>query len=151
MTAVSRPGRLVAYAAAGWGVDACFTALNSLRRTGRPRRSSLWNAPVYGLAQPLFEPVHDRLRGRAPAPARGFVYGIGILGVEYAAGRVLRRALGAAPWDYSYAGRSIDGLVRPDFLPLWALFGLGLERVHDALMRPAIPSPGGRRGTAPRG
>ena len=95
--------------------------------------------------------MHDRLRGRAPAAARGLVYGIGILAVEYAAGRVLRRVLGAAPWDYSYAGRSIDGLVRPDFLPLWTLFGLGLERVHDALMRPAIPSPGGRRGTAPRG
>ena len=82
MTAVSRPGRLVAYAAAGWGVDACFTAFHSLRRTGRPRRSSLWNAPVYGLAQPLFEPVHDRLRGRASATARGLCYAVGILAVD---------------------------------------------------------------------
>ncbi|HEX6701936.1 MAG TPA: hypothetical protein VF101_14510 [Gaiellaceae bacterium] len=132
MTRVSRPGRLVAYAAAGWGVDACFTALNSLRRTGRPRRSSLWNAPVYALAQPLFEPLHDRLRGRSVA-ARGLVYGGGILAVEYTAGRVFRRTLGRAPWDYSYARYHVDGLVRPDFLPLWAIYGLALERVHDAL------------------
>jgi len=86
--------------------------------------------------------VHDRLRGRAPAPARGLVYGIGILGVEYAAGRVLRRALGAAPWDYSYAGRSIDGLVRPDFLPLWALFGLGLEARARRAHASGDPIPG---------
>ena len=134
MTPVSRPGRAVVYAAAGWGVDACFTALHSLRRGGRPRRSSLWNAPVYALAQPLFEPVHDRLRGRSVA-ARGLTYGAGILAVEYAAGRVFRRTLGRAPWDYSYARHNVDGLVRPDFLPLWALYGLALERLHDALER----------------
>jgi hypothetical protein len=132
VTRVSRPGRLVAYAAAGWGVDACFTAVNSVRRTGRARRSSLWNAPVYALAQPLFEPLHDRLRGRSVA-TRGLAYGGGILAVEYATGRLFRRTLGRAPWDYSYARRHIDGLVRPDFLPLWALYGLALERLHDAL------------------
>jgi hypothetical protein len=133
VTSVSRLGRLVVYAAAGWGVDACFTALHSLRRTGRPRRSSFWNAPVYALAQPLFEPLHDRLRGR-PVAARGVVYGVGILAVEYTTGRLFRRTLGRAPWDYSYARRHVDGLVRPDFLPLWALYGLALERLHDALI-----------------
>src|SRR2546423_2567282 len=138
---VSRVGRSLSYASIGWCVDACFTALHSLRRTGRARRSSFWNAPVYALAQPLFEPVHDALRDRASPPVRATIYGVGILGVEYAAGRVLRRALGAAPWDYSYTRRSIHGLVRPDFLPLWAAFGLGLERAHDLLTRPATPSP----------
>jgi hypothetical protein len=134
VTPVSRPGRAAVYAAAGWGVDACFTALNSLRRTGHPRRSSLWNAPVYALAQPLFEPMHDRLRGRS-AVTRGLAYGGGILVVEYGAGRLFRRALGRSPWDYSYARHHVDGLVRPDFLLLWAVFGLALERLHDALMR----------------
>jgi uncharacterized membrane protein len=145
---MSRPGRIAMYAAVGWGVDACFTAVNSLRRTGRARRSSLWNLPVYGLAQPLFEPVHDALRERARAPARAAIYGVGILGVEYATGRLLRRVLGAAPWDYSYASRHVDGLVRPDFLPLWGVFGLALERLHDALTRPAAPSRGDRRAPA---
>jgi hypothetical protein len=71
--------------------------------------------------------------------------------VEYGAGRALRWAFGAAPWDYSYTARSIDGLVRPDFLPLWGLFGLALERMHDALTEPAAPSPEGRPAPAARG
>ena len=87
---------------------------------------------MYGLAQPLFEPLHDRLRER-PLALRGTAYGLGILGVEYASGRVLRRLLGQAPWDYSSARFGIDGLVRLDYLPLWALFGLGLEHLDDAL------------------
>jgi uncharacterized membrane protein len=145
---VSRLGRFLSYASLGWSVDACFTALNSRRRTGLVQRSSLWNAPVYGLALPLFEPVHDALRERGRAPVRAAVYGAGILGVEYASGLLLRRVLGSAPWDYSYARRNVDGLVRPDFLPLWGLFGLALEPVHDALTRPAAPSRGARRGRA---
>lgn len=149
MRRVSRPGRLVAYATAGWGVDACFTAASSLRRTGHVRRSSLWNLPVYALALPLLEPVHDRIRGRA-TPVRAAVYGAGILGVEYAAGRLFRRTLGRAPWDYSYAPLHVDGLVRPDFLPLWAVFGLGLERLHDALTDRAGPSRAGRPAAAAR-
>ena len=131
----SAPGRALAYGALGWGVDACFTALNTLRRTGRARRSSLWNAPVYALALPLFEPVHDGVR-RRPGAQRAAIYGVGILSVEYAVGRALRRIVGQVPWDYSYARRSIDGLVRPEFLPLWGIFGLALERVHDALTQP---------------
>jgi hypothetical protein len=88
--------------------------------------------PVYGLAQPLFEPVHDAVRGRR-APVRAGVYGAGILAVEYASGRVLRRLVGRVPWDYGGARFAVDGLVRLDYLPLWALFGLGLERLDDLL------------------
>jgi hypothetical protein len=82
---------------------------------------------VYALARPLFEPAHDRLRHR-PVVVRAAIYGAGILAVEYASGRVLRRLVGRAPWDYG-EGR----LVRLDYFPLWALFGLGLERLHDSL------------------
>lgn len=65
---------------------------------------------------------------------RAAVYGLGILGVEYVSGRVLRRLTGSAPWDYGDARLAIGGgLVRLDYLPLWAAFGLGLERVHDRL------------------
>jgi uncharacterized membrane protein len=91
--------------------------------------------PVYGLAQPLFEPVHEAMRGRLPAPVRAAVYAAGFATVEYASGRVFRLLLGRAPWDYSHARWNLDGLVRADYVPLWALAGLGLERVHDALTR----------------
>jgi len=101
--------------------------------TGRRRPSSLLNVPVYGLVQPLFEPVHDRIRER-PLALRAALYGVGILGVEYASGRSLRRLVGSAPWDYSGARFGVDGLVRLDYLPLWAAYGLGLERLHDFLV-----------------
>jgi hypothetical protein len=110
-------------------VDSLFVAA----RTGRRRPSSLLNVPVYGLAQPLFEPVHDRLTQRHPA-VRGAAYGAGILAVEYASGRLLRRLVGSPPWDYGRARFAVDGLVRLDYLPLWAAFGLGLERLHEALV-----------------
>lgn len=89
--------------------------------------------PVYGLAQPLFEPFHDAARGRLPAPVRAAAYGVGFLAVEYATGRALRRALGAAPWDYSGARGNVDGLIRLDYFLVWAAAGLALERVHDRL------------------
>jgi uncharacterized membrane protein len=121
--------RYLAYGLAGWAVDSLFVAAH----TGRRCTSSLANVPVYGLAQPLFEPVHDRLRGRRVV-LRGAAYAAGILGVEYASGRVLRRLVGRAPWDYGGARFAVDGLVRLDYLPLWAAFGLGLERLHDLLV-----------------
>ncbi|HEY2936813.1 MAG TPA: hypothetical protein VGJ25_09440 [Gaiellaceae bacterium] len=129
MDVSSRPGaRFLAYGLAGCAVDSLFV----LAHTGRRRPSSLLNVPVYGLAQPLFEPVHDRMRRRPPALRAG-VYGVGILAVEYASGRVLRRLAGRVPWDYGRARFAVDGLVRLDYLPLWAAFGLGLERLHDVL------------------
>ena len=121
--------RFLVYGLAGWALDSLFVWLH----TGRRRPSSLLNVPVYGLAQPLFEPLHDRMRHRPPG-LRAAVYGVGILGVEYASGRLLRRLLGSAPWDYGEARLGIGGgLVRLDYLPIWGLFGLGLERLHDFL------------------
>lgn len=121
--------RYLAYGLAGWMIDSLFVAI----QTGRRLPSSLVNVPVYGLAQPLFEPVHNRLR-RHPVALRGAAYGAGILGVEFASGRLLRRFVGHAPWDYGRARFAVDGLIRLDYLPLWAAFGLGLERLHDLLV-----------------
>lgn len=128
---LSRPGvRFLAYGLAGWALDSAFVWAHS----GRRRPSSLLNVPVYGLAQPLFEPVHKRIR-RRPVALRAAVYGTGVIGVEYGCGRLFRRLLGRVPWDYHGARFGIDGLVRLDYLPLWAAYGLGLERFHDLLTR----------------
>jgi len=132
----SRLARFAVYGSLGLATEVVFTGLKDLIRTGgRSLRghTSPWMFPVYGLAQPLFEPVHAALRGRAPAPVRALVYAAGFTAVEYASGRVLRLALGEAPWDYSHARWNLHGLVRAEYVPLWALAGLGLERVHDAL------------------
>jgi hypothetical protein len=118
--------RALVYAAAGLAGELAFTGVR-----GRPR-TSLWMAPVYALVAPLFEPVHERLRAK-PAKARTAVYAAGFSLVEYASGRVLRRIRGAAPWDYSDSALELDGLVRAGYLPVWAVAGLGFERLHDAL------------------
>ena len=125
----SRPGvRFLIYGLTGWAVDSVFVCIH----TGRRRPSSLLNVPIYGLAQPLFEPLHNRIRQR-PLALRAALYGAGILGVEYTSGRLLRRFVGDVPWDYGRARFGIDGLIRFDYLPLWAAYGLGLERLHDLL------------------
>jgi uncharacterized membrane protein len=134
----SRLGRFALYGAFGLATEVAFTGAKDLARTGGRRfrgHTSPWMFPVYGLAQPLFEPVHDLMRGRVPAPVRALVYAAGFTAVEYASGRVFRAALGEAPWDYSRSRWNLDHLIRADYAPLWAMAGLGLERVHDALTR----------------
>jgi hypothetical protein len=124
-----RSARFLVYGLVGWLTDSLFVAAH----TGRRRPTSPLNVVVYGLAQPLFEPAHDRIRGRHVV-TRAAAYGAGTLGVEYVSGRVLRRLVGSAPWDYTGARLSVDGLVRLDYAPLWAAYGLALERLHDALV-----------------
>lgn len=87
--------------------------------------------PVYALILPLYEPLHERLRGK-PVLVRGAAYGSGFLAVEYASGRLFRRFRGEAPWDYSYARYHLHGLIRPEYMVLWAVAGLALEPLHDA-------------------
>ncbi len=131
----SKVGRFAVYGLIGWCAEVLFTGVHDFFRTRDPRlmsRTSIWMFPVYGLMQPLYEPVHDAVRDW-PLPVRATVYGLGFLAVEYASGRVLRAALGDAPWDYSDARWHIDGLIRLDYFPIWAAAGLGLERVHDVL------------------
>jgi uncharacterized membrane protein len=129
-------GRFTVYGLLGWCGEVVFNALHDFARTRDPRlpsRTSLWMFPIYGLLQPLYEPVHERLRGRASVPVRGTIYALGFFAIEYATGALLRRVLGEAPWDYSYAKVHINGLIRPAYFPVWAAAGLGLERVHDRL------------------
>ena len=94
--------------------------------------------PLYGFGALLFEPAHEALRAQAWL-VRGAIYMLGIFAVEYLAGFTLERATGRCPWDYSYNRTSIGGYIRLDYAPVWFVFGLGLERVHD-LVR-ALESP----------
>ena len=125
----------MAYGLLGWCGEVFFTGIHDFirnRDARLPSRTSIWMFPIYGLMAPLYEPVHDALRDRTPA-LRAAAYGAGFLAVEYASGVLLRRILGDAPWDYSYAKRHVNGLIRPDYFPLWAAAGLAMEHVHDVL------------------
>ena len=132
----TKRGRFVVYGLVGWCAEVLFTGAHDFFRYRDPRlpsRSSVWMFPVYGLCAPLYEPLHDAMRERVPAPARAAAYGVLIMVVEYGTGRAIRRLVGEAPWDYTATRRHIDGLVRLDYFPLWALAGLVLERVHDRM------------------
>ena len=94
---------------------------------------------VYGLIAPVYEPVHGAL-GAWPWPLRGVIYMLGFWTVEYLTGWLLNRLISAYPWDYSRARWHVHGFIRLDYGALWFLLGLGLEGVHELLVRltPAI-------------
>lgn len=135
-------GRFLAYGFAGSLLEALFTSAVASLGARRPEPhgpSTPWMVLIYGLAMPLFEPVHDRIRGR-PAWQRGAVYAAGILAVEASSGWVFRRLTGSVPWDYGRAGLAVKGLIRVDYAPLWGALGLATERLHDAMtIRPTRP------------
>ena len=133
---MSRLQRFATYGALGWCAEVVYTGVLGYLGN-RDRRlmasTSLWMFPVYGLIQPLYEPLHDAMRERVPLPLRAMAYGGGFMAAEYATGFFLRRTLGRAPWDYSASRFHVNGLIRLDMLPIWAGFGLALEQVHDRL------------------
>ena len=47
----------------------------------------------------------------------------GFFAFEYATGWSLRRLLGSAPWDCTYARPNLHGLIRFDSAPIWAVTG----------------------------
>ncbi len=125
------PARFATYAAIGWLSELVW--LRTLERH-RPRRwPGAWMLPIYGLSQPLYEPVHDALRER-PAAERAAAYCAGFFAVEYASGRLLRAGGVEPPWDYSHARLNLHGLIRASYVPVWAGAGLALEPLHDALV-----------------
>jgi hypothetical protein len=146
MTSTSRLARFLAYGLAGSLVEAAFTSLVAsigARRLRLSGPSTPLMVGLYGLALPLFEPLHDRLRGR-PAWQRATVYAAGVIGVEALSGWAWRRRTGRVPWEYR-SGLAVDGVTRLDYAPLWGLLGLATERLHDALTgRPAAAT--SRRG-----
>jgi hypothetical protein len=121
----------------GVAAEVAFTAARDgvlVRSWKLEGHSYLWMFPIYSLSALLFEPAHEVVRSRAWWQ-RAVVYAAGIMGVEYVAGNALRRGVGLVPWDYSGRGRFVlpGGATRLDYAPVWAVAGLALERVHDAI------------------
>jgi hypothetical protein len=136
---LARWERAVAYGMLGWAVEVAFTALQGVvdgsTRDWRLRgHSYVWMLPIYGLVAFLYEPLHDRLRGRSRWE-RGAAYAAGFMACELATGSAIRRAVGLVPWDYTDSSRFAlaKGAVRLDYAPLWALAGLLAEPLDDRL------------------
>lgn len=126
--------RFLVYGLAGSIAEALFTSAVASVGAGRIVRrgpSTPLMVAIYGLALPLFEPVHERVRGHA-AWQRGAVYAGGILAVETVSGLAWRRWTGRVPWEYR-SGLAVAGVTRLDYAPAWAIVGLAAERLHDTL------------------
>lgn len=128
--------RFLIYGLVGWAVEIFWTGLPKRRPIDwtLPGHTQWWTFPLYGQIATLYEPLHNRIR-HFPLLQRGLIYALGFVAVEFAAGETLKRLLGKIPWDYTGRARwQIRGAARLDYAPLWFIFGLLLEPLHDYLV-----------------
>jgi uncharacterized membrane protein len=136
--------RFCIYGLLGWCLEVFWSAVTE-KAWGKQTdwrlvgHSYLWMFAIYGLLAPLGEPMHNFLRARLWV-WRGLAYLLGIWVIEFMVGWLIRRVTGKCPWDYSHLPGNIQGLIALEYAPVWFVFGLAFERVHDALVRltPAI-------------
>ena len=130
--------RFCIYGLLGWCFEVVWTAVSEKVSGGQrdwqlTGHTYLWMFPIYGLLAPMGEPVHNFIRPHI-WPLRGLVYLIGIWSVEFATGWLLKKLTGKCPWGYSHLRGNIQGMIALEYAPVWFLFGLGFERVHDVLL-----------------
>ena len=96
--------------------------------------SFVWMLPIYGFGFLFFEAMHDLLRTQ-PWLLRGVVYVAFLYLVELASSLLLVRLTGAHVWRWVGRG-AFGGHVHAAMAPLWLAMAMGLERLHDLLVRP---------------
>ena len=106
------------------------------RDVAAPARTYLWMYPIYGAGGLALEQIRRRVRP-FPRMLRAAAYVPAIFAIEAATGALLRRLIGACPWDYTGRRAHVRGLVRLDYAPLWYLVGLTFELLHTAVSAPA--------------
>ena len=136
--------RFLIYGAFGWCFEIVWTAVTEkVRGAQRDWRLTghtyLWMFPIYGLLAPIGEPVHNALRNY-PWILRGPIYLVAIWATEFVTGWLIKALTGKCPWDYSQLRWNFRGIIALEYAPVWFLFGLAFERVHDVLvvLTPAI-------------
>ncbi|MCB1158714.1 MAG: hypothetical protein H7A25_06550 [Leptospiraceae bacterium] len=129
--------RFVLYGLTGWCVELVYTAIidsyhkKDWNLTGK---TYLWMFFVYGSAVFLFEPVHELILN-FPIILRFIIWSLGITGIEFISGFLIKKVSGSCPWDYSYSRFAINEYIRWDYFPIWAVFGLILEKLHVFYVR----------------
>lgn len=120
--------RFLIYGFTGTIIETLWTGLNSLVYGNMTlmTHTSLWMILIYGLMV-FNEPIFTHLRPK-PFYFRGIIYTLIIFSAEYLSGHILK-SFGVCPWDYSYAGHSINGLILPAYAPLWFAAGLFYEQL----------------------
>jgi hypothetical protein len=90
-------------------------------------QSYIWMFPIYGIAGIVFPPLIKYI-GNFNVLLRLTIYATGILTVEFITGALLDFFTGQCPWEYN-TGMHIIGYIRLDYFPLWAGFGLLIEKI----------------------
>lgn len=91
-------------------------------------KSYIWMCPIYALI-PLFGKILLPKVGHYHFAIRLTIYVLCIYSVEFLTGYFLRTLTGSCPWEYQ-TGWHIMGLIRLDYLPLWAIFCFCVERLY---------------------
>jgi len=132
--------RFIVYGVLGWCFEIIFSAV-MFKIWGRDPQwtlrghTFLWMFFIYGLLSPFYEPLHNGVR-KWFFLFRAAVYGAGIMAAEFVTGWLLLKLTGHCPWDYSsWSKYHFMGLIRWDYFPIWAAFGLIFEPIHDYLVR----------------
>lgn len=112
----------------GWCIEVAFTSVGAALKKDKKLtgKSSAWMFPIYGMAAAIGE-VAPKI-SHWPVVARGALYGGAIMAGEYISGSILKK-MDVCPWNYGDSKYSINGIVRLDYFPLWAMAGLLYEKI----------------------
>jgi uncharacterized membrane protein len=137
--------RLAVYGIAGWCLEIVFTAVSDKLFNAADFKlkgySYLWMPPIWAAGIYSCEQAYIFMRRRhIHWTVRIFPYVAICFATEYTSGAVLRFFIGDVPWHY-HSAWAIDGLIRLDYAPFWALFGLIGERASRFLWRLRIHVP----------
>ncbi len=127
---------LVLFACVGVAFEIVFTALMDFPKTRSLRLkgySYIWMFPLYALI-PVFLCFLWPHVGPWPIAARLGFYVVLLYIVEYATGWILRWTTGQCPWDYGNHRFAVQGVIRLDYAPAWALAVFLFEYLYLALL-----------------
>ncbi len=124
-------------ACVGIAIEVVLTGLVRFRKkhdTSLEGYSYIWMIPIYALSWPILSVLYPRL-STLNIILRGTMYVFILFVVEYAAGWLLRGALGECPWEKQYKGKkwAVNSLVRLDYAPGWLVVALVFEQLYLAL------------------
>ncbi len=129
--------KMFLFACVGVTLEVVFTAFADLPKTKTMRLMGytyVWMLPIYSMVPILLQFLLPRIEGLI-LPIRLLIYVAILYAVEYTTGWILRKILGACPWEAGYQDKqwSVHGLIRLDYAPVWALLCLIFESLYKTL------------------
>ena len=133
--------RFVAFGCLGMQIELFFTGVSNIFKKNwmAQCKTYLWMFPIYGIGGTILKYCHDHIQGNS------FIVSILYTGIiyviEFCCGWILSKWLGACPWKYTNDDgktihkRSVLGLIRWDYSPLWYVLALAFDLQSDRIMK----------------